>query len=328
MKKFLLLIFVMAAFGAGSVSAKSGDIAGVHYSTDILTTLNGAPISAINIGGETMISAEGMSYLGFDTEWDNQARTLKIFPHSKYYHGSAPLIEWPDVPAGEPIGYYYETDIVTFLDGKPITAYNTGGNTYIHAEEMRNFGFNVEWNPEKWTLSIKGPDSSAYIYSVPLYYGNAKTTNGTGAFSVKMENGKIAGTDDADYFTLTFSRNKSEYGFRLAFYANQGLFYSDDLRAIMDSLSYDGLGVETPLNPADKYDEINKIMKISINGHIAEKVEIYKGGGNNHRDYDITVKGLPEYSKEDIKEFSIVFGEGFGEPYEIQMNEYANGFGE
>jgi len=61
---------------------------------------------------------------------------------------------------------------------------------------------------------------------------------------------------------------------------------------------------------------------------LAEEIEIYKGGGNNHRDYDITVKGLPEYKKEEIKEFSITFGEDIGAPYEIQMNEHVKGFGE
>ena len=43
-----------------SAYAASGDIAGVYYSTDIHTYVNGYEIDSINIGGQTLIKAEDM----------------------------------------------------------------------------------------------------------------------------------------------------------------------------------------------------------------------------------------------------------------------------
>ena len=56
MKK--LLILLTAALLTVSAHAKVGTIAGTYYSTDIVTSLNGAAITAINIGGNTLIDAE------------------------------------------------------------------------------------------------------------------------------------------------------------------------------------------------------------------------------------------------------------------------------
>ena len=53
------------AFQCLACFAKSGDIAGKYYSTDIKTYLTGAQIDAINIGGQTLISAEDMQYHSF-----------------------------------------------------------------------------------------------------------------------------------------------------------------------------------------------------------------------------------------------------------------------
>ena len=69
MKTYLSLVLctvlLLTTFALPVSAKKSGDIAGDYYHTDIITTLNGAPIDAINIGGETLISAEDMRFFGF-----------------------------------------------------------------------------------------------------------------------------------------------------------------------------------------------------------------------------------------------------------------------
>ena len=56
----LMTALLLISFVLPISAARPGDIAGKYYSTDIVTTLNGAQIDAINIGGQTLISAEDM----------------------------------------------------------------------------------------------------------------------------------------------------------------------------------------------------------------------------------------------------------------------------
>lgn len=46
------------------------------------------------------------------------------------------------------------TDICAFIDECPIESYNYRDYTYIVAEDLRNYGFDVAWNPNERSLSI------------------------------------------------------------------------------------------------------------------------------------------------------------------------------
>ncbi len=48
----------------------------------------------------------------------------------------------------------YSTDIGALIDGQPIRAYNIGGNMYVIAEELRSYGFGVDWNEEERRLDV------------------------------------------------------------------------------------------------------------------------------------------------------------------------------
>ena len=65
MKKMIVFVLLIALIIPTNAFAKSGDIAGVYYSTDIKTMLNGYEIDAINIGGQTLINAEDMHFYSF-----------------------------------------------------------------------------------------------------------------------------------------------------------------------------------------------------------------------------------------------------------------------
>lgn len=59
------------------------------------------------------------------------------------------------VPASaQRVGVVKSTDIVTFIDGSPIESYNYNGNTYIEAESLAAYGFDVEWKPDERRLDI------------------------------------------------------------------------------------------------------------------------------------------------------------------------------
>ena len=133
MNKFLFshkicCILLAAIIGISTAAfAKSGDIAGEYYSTDIITSLNGYEIDAINIGGQTLISAEDMQYYSFEVIWNAAERLLSVEKTLHAANGIPPAVEHSALPSGTPIGNYFETDIVTTLDSLPITAYNIGG---------------------------------------------------------------------------------------------------------------------------------------------------------------------------------------------------------
>ncbi len=56
--------------------------------------------------------------------------------------------------SGDIVGYVLSTDIRAFIDGMEIPAYNIGGKLGVVAEDLRGYGFTVDWNDVAYTLSI------------------------------------------------------------------------------------------------------------------------------------------------------------------------------
>ena len=52
------------------------------------------------------------------------------------------------------LGYVKETDIVTFIDLCPIESFNYKGNTFVIAEALSKYGFDVAWDGDARTLDI------------------------------------------------------------------------------------------------------------------------------------------------------------------------------
>lgn len=55
---------------------------------------------------------------------------------------------------GESIGTVYYTDIVAYINNYAIPSYAASGTSVVVAEDLREFGFDVEWNEEMRTLNI------------------------------------------------------------------------------------------------------------------------------------------------------------------------------
>lgn len=69
---------------------------------------------------------------------------------------------------GSKINSYLNTDIVARIDGTPIRSYNIDGYTVIIAEDLKNYGFNVNFDNEKRILyvdDVKGEITSTYTDS-------------------------------------------------------------------------------------------------------------------------------------------------------------------
>lgn len=62
-----------------------------------------------------------------------------------------------------------KSDIKAYIDYTPIRSYNIDGYTYVIAEELRNYGFDVIWNNDDRTLRIYRKELTAPIYTKELF---------------------------------------------------------------------------------------------------------------------------------------------------------------
>ena len=213
---------------------------------------------------------------------------------------------------------YYDTDIVTYLDGKPITAYNIGGRTYIHAEQMRDWGHIVTWNEEERILDILSADRAGCIYTIPLSQGKPTDEEGVGRFSISYTKDGIFGTEDANRFHSSLNYSGTEYSVTTAFYQNEALFYSAKLLDKFKSFVSSGICEEQNVDPSLKYALIDKSVRISINGYSAQNISVSYGTGNGHHDFRFVFDGIPRFRKDEIREIVFSVDENVGaDKYEI-----------
>lgn len=306
MKKLITAV-VFAFLLAVGVHAAVGDIAGVYYSTDIVTTLNGYEISSVNIGGETLISAEDMRYYGFSVDWDERARLLMIRndPEAEI---TGTYVRKYDGSVGRALGNYYETDIVTFFDGlEDYVAYNMGGRTYIHAEKMREYGYDVIWHPDERLLEINTPESIEN-WTLKLMKSEAKDVDAEGRFRVRYTEDGIEYEGDRDYFNLSFGCGQFGYYLSFVFYQNQGTGFQGEYQPILGDLRYKTVYDFIKLcERSDKYEEVLEYVTITVNGQKSGQMAVSDGAGNGHHDYHIYICDLPEYELDEIEEIIIEF---------------------
>ena len=155
---FALALMMMLITSLSVSAATPGMLAGNYYYTDIVTYLNGTSVNTINIGGVTLIDAESMSHYGYTVIWRDNERWLEIVDRRtgeispEAANGS--LLDMSTGCPGSVAGRYFHTDIRTTLNGERIISYNIGGKTFIGAEAMRDFGYDVLWDSNARTLSI------------------------------------------------------------------------------------------------------------------------------------------------------------------------------
>ena len=303
MKKSVFLVVLILMFVLLPAYAKPGDIAGIYYVTDISGIVNGAVIETKNIGGYTVINAEMMDFYGFDVIWNEAERSLRINSVEQETDGNPPTIKTSNVFSGNFGGYYYETDIVTYLDGKPITAYNIGGNTYILAEEMRDFGYVVEWVEEDRNLWITSPRVAGYHYKLKLNTVDVQNTDTTDGFSVKYTKDEVVSSGDAAFIDITMNSSGQDYEFILEF-DNR---YNGSLIALMKELSSGGNAYPI-YNEELKYAKVYENVDITINGHKAEKIAISTYHIKGDTTCYLYVRDLPNYRVDEIEE--IIFSIG------------------
>ena len=75
---------------------------------------------------------------------------------------------WAAAPvSAQVIGEVFTTDIGALIDEQPIRSYNFQDRTYVVAEDLRGYGFHVDWDADARTLSISR-DTDPYSTRVSL----------------------------------------------------------------------------------------------------------------------------------------------------------------
>jgi len=155
MKK-LLFITAFCFLFALSCSAKSGDINGSIYSTDILATVNGTPVESFNIGGKTAIVLEDLQKLGANVTYEDSLRTLLVDFTSKNDISA----EIARGTTGKILGNVYESDIKTYCNGTLIHTFSLNGKMAAAIEEIgadntySNCNAKFVWNGSTRTISL------------------------------------------------------------------------------------------------------------------------------------------------------------------------------
>lgn len=190
MKKFLCA-FVAAICTFGSAFAAPGDILGNVLKTDIASYINNYPIKSYNINGSTAVLVEDLKHYGFDAVWDGNTRSVHI-TRNKAWEITPDYVfyRYPLSLSGQFDCYYYDTDIVTYLDGEKITSFNIGGKTAVYLSSLQKYG-NLLWDQDKREahITIDSVKSCTYspVYTIyPSEFKAPMIENVCGALSTKI----------------------------------------------------------------------------------------------------------------------------------------------
>lgn len=114
-------------------------------------------------------------------------------------------------------GKVLNTDIRAYINGNPIKSYNIEGWTGIVAEDLRDYGFSVEWNAENRTLHIGGKgftDTPTHTYQ---FTENKKPIGSIASYFYETDiktyvNGRIAKAFNIGGWTIIYIDELQDYG--------------------------------------------------------------------------------------------------------------------
>ncbi|MDR1542339.1 MAG: hypothetical protein LBU32_31060 [Clostridiales bacterium] len=306
---FILTLILALNVYSPVYAANPGTVDGNYYYTDIVTYLWNTPVNSINIGGVTLIDAESMSHYGFTVKWHSKERWLEILAGKEDISSAAKNGSLLDMKAGKTgtvAGKYYYTDIKTTLNGEKIISYNIGGRTFIGAEAMRDFGYDVIWDNNARALTI----SKDYLKpSWEWVFNDGTETTLNNGFTLEFAN---ITTNDGVEFKLTEASGEYKSVGKLV-YCDKSLTvviysdvneYGDYWKLITDNRNII-YGERTHEDTPERRAELSRAFRISTNG-VELGGEMSYIQGNGHSDY-IFIYDKP-LLLEDVKTFRLEVG--------------------
>ncbi len=137
MKKLTTAAIIAAGVIASAVgaSAANGDFVGYVYSTDILATVDGIPVTSYCLDGKTAVAVRDLEPLGFGVEFYDDARIATVeSPRSSLDASAEANVTRGTV--GEIVGTIIESDITLYVNGTEVPAYNIGGRLVAAIEDL------------------------------------------------------------------------------------------------------------------------------------------------------------------------------------------------
>ncbi|MBR2593062.1 MAG: hypothetical protein IKD83_00360 [Firmicutes bacterium] len=158
------------------VTCFAGNLGYAKY-TNIVAYINHYPIKSYNYNGKTLIAAEELKYFGFDVEWNEYKRTLKISRNDKTkISDSVPAVFATDPgDIGKNELLITDTDVKVYIHDKQIESYGgLSGYTLINMEDLNRFSsVKVNWVPETKAVKawVDGVEiSKSMLRPVPDFY--------------------------------------------------------------------------------------------------------------------------------------------------------------
>ena len=201
---------------------------------------------------------------------------------------SIPIMLNPIDAYAKNLGNVKYTDIAAYINHYAIQSYNYMDKTFVVAEDLRNFGFIVDWNSSERVLNISRDINNNKInqYSIPCE--PLKSQLGKNAL-------QIYSTDIRTYVHGVLAESYNIGGKTVILFdslcAYGPVVYSDDIRAIKLWVE-DGLAMRSSMQEL----EINpmKLSYIAIVKELEEYQKKYDWFYNMYMVYDIDKDGISE----------------------------------
>lgn len=227
----LILALIITAMSTVAFAA-IGDVLGYAKYTDIAAYVNNYPITSYNINDYTTVVVEDLRYYGFDVTWSNETRTLTVERNGQTkINGKEGVYKYSSL-AGQNSFPYIETDIVTYVNGQPVTSYNIGGQTCIYIDALRTYG-GTEWLPDiraikLWVNGVESKGASI-IPEVPTTKMYASDGREIIVESTKVDEYSAVGWSTEPFLIMTNSERSNASGVRwihqrsVSYYENEQL---------------------------------------------------------------------------------------------------------
>lgn len=303
MKKILFVPILLLSLILSGFTAYGATPIANAVTTDIVASINGAPIPCYNFFGQVAIFAEDLADYGFDVSYSHDGRELYITYDDNFH---TPVTATYTPPQNRPIGRLaykvYPSNVTAMVDGNKMSSFSADGKTLIYFKALEPYG-DVVWNAENRTASFTSvalwkytlPDSGKDITASISDFSLTLTKNPSGSFDVSEKN--------MQYLTApTLTGGRTPYTkFEFSLYMDVG-----EQTDAVSTLLYKMLNADLDKWITNDTALANEHMEVTINGEPVPVTWVSRSAGNGHSDYAF-ILGKKVKTLDDLQSISITF---------------------